>query len=711
MVDITAPRPSSDAIRTLFEARHIAVIGASADQTKLGSSPLNAMKLLGYSGIISVVHPRHTEMMGHHCYPSVADLPDGVEMAMIIVPAATAIELAEQCVARGIRSLVIISQGFGEAGGEGLARDERLLALVRDHGAAVTGPNTNGLANVALGLAPSIAPIFQYDGRVKPGGVSVISQSGAMVSSLLSRLGQNGLGIAKYVTCGNELVLGAADYLDYLVDDPQTKVIAIYLETIRKMAPFKAALARARQAGKPVIAIKVGESESGQKAALSHTGAIAGSYRNTIAFLESEGVYVAEDLETLAAIAECLTRYDWPQDEAIKPFIASISGGFAAQTADVMARLGLPLSDPSAQGVAELTALPTQSHAVNPYDIAAQNALIPDIIDIFRRDGFNQLLFGLVLLKPEINEQVATMLVEAKQRGMDKLFVLSPQVEPAERERFNAAGIMVTDMVEPLVKALRAIDRHHARARLRHDASNPKAEGAALKLPDHIGLLDEADSKALLAQAGFRIPASMVRPADGAVGDHTHLQKPVVMKGLSDKIAHKTEHGLVALGLKDDREIDEAWTRIRDALAVADPDADSILLEEMITTGLEAILGVQKDPIVGPVVVVGAGGILVELLDDAVVLVPPFSAQEVIWALGETRFGQLLSGYRGSSYDMDTLARVAAALGDLALAEPRLESLDINPLLVQPVGSLLDCDGGVVALDAKFVLGGLSLTK
>lgn len=692
----TTPRASAEAIRTLFEARHLALIGASADQTKLGSSPLNAMGLLGYQGTISIVHPRNTEMLGHKCYPSVADLPDGVEAAMIIVPAATAIEIAEQCVARGIKSLVIVAQGFGEAGGEGLERDKRLLALVRDHGIAVTGPNTNGLANVRLGLAPAIAPIFQYEGRVRPGGIGVVSQSGAMVSSLLSQFGRSGLGISKYVTCGNELVVGAADYLDYLVDDPETEVIAIYLETIRKMAPFKAALRRARAAGKPVLAIKVGESESGQKAALSHTGAIAGSYRNTIAFLESEGVYVADDLETMAAIAECLTRYDWPADQPLKPFIASISGGFAAQTADVMARLGMPLEDPSESGKAGLSALPTQSHPVNPYDIAAQNALIPQIIDIFRNDGFNVLLFGLVLLKQEINEQVAQILVEAKQAGMDRLIAFTPQVEPAERKRFNEAGILVSDQVVPLLKALKAIDRHNAQERLR--TKTQAAKPPSLSLPPENGLMDEAASKALLVSAGFRIPASAVMPVGPSPADHSALQKPVVMKGLSDKIAHKTEHGLVALGLRDGRAIDEAWERISNALAIADPDADSILVEEMIDTGLEAILGLQRDETVGPVVVVGAGGILVELLGDAVILVPPFSVEQVTEALKATKFGTLLTGYRGRSYDLAALARAAVSLGDLALAEPRLSSIDVNPLLVQPD------EGGVIALDAKIVL-------
>ncbi len=697
-MSVTDPRPSAEAIAKLFEARHIAIIGASADLTKLGSSPLTAMGYLGYQGTISIVHPRNTELMGYRCYPSVADLPEGVEAAMIIVPAATAIEVAEQCVARGILSLVVISQGFGEAGGEGLDRDRRLLALVRDHGAAVVGPNTNGVANVKLGLAPAIAPIFQYEGRVRPGVIGVISQSGAMVSSLLSHFARCGLGISKYVTCGNELVLGAADYLDYLIGDPDTEVIAIYLETIRKMAPFKAALGRARAAGKPVIAIKVGESESGQKAALSHTGAIAGSYRNTISFLESEGVYVADDLETMAAIAECLIRYDWPVEEPLNPFIASISGGFAAQTADVMARLGMPLVDPTESGQAALTALPTASHPVNPYDIAAQNALIPQIIDIFREDGFNVLLFGLVLLKPEINEQVAQILIEAKERGMDRLIAISPQVDPAERVRFNAAGILITDMVVPLLKALKAIERHAAHDRLR--ASRPAAAAVqAMDLPAGEGLLDEAQSKAIITGAGFRIPASVVMKAAEPLGDHSALVRPIVMKGLSDKIAHKTEHGLVALNLRDDRAVAEAWERIRAALAKADPDADEILLEEMIGTGLEAILGVQRDAIVGPVVVGGAGGILVELLDDAVVLVPPFSAEEVEHALRATRFGRLLTGYRGRSYDLGALARAAAALGEMALRAPQLDSIDINPVLVQPDS------GGVIAVDAKIVLG------
>lgn len=703
MTTIQRERPAvlhpQDAIAHLFNARSIAVIGASGDPTKLGSSPLVAMRNLGFRGDVHVVNPRYSEMMGYPCYPSVADLPDGIELAMLIVPAEAAVEAAEACADRGIRAMVVIAQGFGESGPEGEDRDRRLLALA-ERGVAITGPNTNGLANVARGLATSIAPIFQYPGRVKPGRISVISQSGAMVSSLLSRLHQCGLGIAKTVTCGNELVLGAADYLTYFAADEGTDVIVVYLETIRDMAAFRSALAQARAAGKPVVAIKVGASESGQKATLSHTGAIAGSYRNTIAFLESEGVYVADDLESLALIAECLFRYDWSDtSRPANRFMASISGGFAAQTADMMERLGIPLQDPTPEGKAALAALPTQSHPVNPYDIAAQNALIPQIIDIFRDDGFDQLLFGLVLLKPAINDQVASLLIEAKARGMDKLFALSPQVDEAERQRFNEAGILITDNTPALLKALAAIERHRAAGVLR-EAREPASDVAALSLPSGAGLVDEARSKALLGSVGIRVPANAVAPIGPyPEQDIAHLRRPVVMKGLSDRIAHKTEHGLVALSLRSDDDLRAAWRRISAALAKADPDGDSILVEEMVGSGLEAILGIQRDPVVGPVVVVGAGGILVELLDDAVVLVPPFDIAEATSALRGTKFGRLLAGYRGQRHDLAALARAATNLGALALTEPRIESFDINPVLVQSAGE------GVIAVDAKVVLG------
>ena len=688
------PRPDNATIAKLFTAKSVALIGATPDLTKLGSSAIVAMRNLGFQGAIHAVNPRYDTMMGCPCVASIADLPDGVEAAMIMVPAEPALTAIEDCAKKGIKAIVLIPQGFGESGGAGQARDERVIDLARRHGLAICGPNTNGLANPRSGLAMAIAPIFQYAGRVKPGHVAVLSQSGAMVSDVLAKLGERGVGIARTVSCGNELLVTIADYLSVMAEDPEVRTIVLFLETIRDVDALRRSLAQCRQAGKAVAAIKVGQSESGRKAALSHTGAIAGSWRNTVAFLEREGVLVAEDVETLAAIAELVGRFDWPMKEPPKLFVVAISGGFAALAADEMSRIGLSLTDPSPDAAAELRTLPNQSLPVNPYDLAAQNAIIPKVADVFRRDGFNQFIFGLALLKPDIRVLVQKLILDARATGFEQVYVCAPEVEREELEFFNAHGISLSGETRPLFKAM------HKLANWR--GPSVEAPPAAMRdfggiLPAAAGLVDEAAGKAVLARLGIPVPRSIVARSEHDLAQAASLRRPLVVKGLSATIAHKSEHGLVALGLSDDAAIAEAFRRVRANLARADPASDSILVEEMASGGLEAIIGVERDPVVGPVVVLGAGGILVELLDDAVVLKPPFTAEEADAALARTKFGRLLAGYRGRSHDRAALIRAAILVGDFAMAEPRLESLDINPLFV--------LESGVVAADAKFVLG------
>jgi acyl-CoA synthetase (NDP forming) len=683
----------SAAIDKLFNAKAVAVVGATPDLTKLGSSAIVAMHNLGYRGEIWAVNPRYDTMMGHPCVASVDALPDHVEAAMLNMPADAAVEALEACARKGIKAIVLVAQGFGEAGGKGVERDARVLAAAHRYGLAVNGPNTNGLANPGNGLALAIAPVYQFAGRVKPGPVALVSQSGAMVSTILSKMAQRGVGISKTVTCGNELVLNVADYLAYMAQDDDTSTVALFLETVRDPAGLKRSLALCRKAGKPVVALKIGQSESGQKAALSHTGAIAGSYRNTIAFLEREGVLVAENVETLAAVTELVMRQDWPLANPAKPCIVSISGGFAALAADEMARCGLALTDPLPGAAAELTALPTQSHAVNPYDIAAQNALIPKIIDIFRRDGFNQLIFGLALLKDDIRRPVIQMILDAKKAGFAQVYIASPEVEPDEKVAFQEHGITVSEDPRPLFQAMALLARWRGPSAA---PTPPPAVGRVGVLPSGKGLINEADSKAVLARLGIRVPRSHVLRETSSVRDTQDLARPLAIKGLSDRIAHKSEHGLVALNLRSDDDVVAALTRVRQALAKADPTSDALLVEEMISDGLEAIVGVQRDPVLGPMVVVGAGGILVELLDDAVVIAPPFTKAELDAALSRTKFGRLLSGFRGQMPDREALLETAVAVGNLALAEARLESIDINPLFV--------LERGVCAVDAKIVL-------
>jgi len=686
-------RLSTAPIDKLFNPKAAAILGASPNPAKLGSTPLAAITNLGYQGEIFAINPRYQEVGGYPCVATVDDLPPQVESVMVMLPADAAVDAVEACAKNGIRGIVLVSQGFGEAGEAGIERDRKVTALAREYDLAICGPNTNGLANIGTGLATSMAPSLLLKNRVRPGRVGLISQSGAMVSNLVSKTSARGIGISKTVTCGNELILGVADYLGYLADDPDTDIIVLFLETIRNAEALKEALARCRARGKPVVAVKVGESESGQKAALSHTGAIAGSYRNTVAFLEHEGVVVAESVEIMAATVELLLRFKWPLETPSKPFMISISGGFAAVAADEMARLGLSLPEMSEAATAELGALPNQSLPVNPYDLTTRNELIPEIVDIFRRDGFNQMLFGLSLLKNGIREYVQKLLVEVKQNGFDHIYAISPETDPDERKMLQDNGISVSDDTVPLFMAMRKLAAYRGPSR-----TIPAATPLPLPvtLPDTPGLMDEAASKTVLAKLGLAVPASVIVDGDPDLAVLKSLSRPLAIKGLSNSIAHKTEHGIVAIGLNSDDEIIAGWQNVRAALAQADSASTRLLVEEMVLGGLEAIVGIQHDPVVGPVVIVGAGGILVELLGDAVVLVPPFTKEEVLAALEPTKFGRLLKGYRGKTYDGNALANATVLLGALALEKPGIESVDVNPLFVQ--------ESGVIAIDAKITL-------
>lgn len=688
-----------EAVRTLFEAMSVCIIGASSDPEKLSSSPLKAMELQSFCGQISLVNPKYDELFGKKCYPHVNALPDDIEAAMIVLPAEKALIAAEECVKRGILSIVMVAQGFGESGAEGIARDKRLQKLCVDYGAAIVGPNTNGLFNIKTGLCLSLAPILQYSDRVFLGNVGVISQSGAMVSSLMHEMYKSRVGVRKAVTCGNELILSMSNYLVHMCDDVHINTVILYIETIRDADVFRKALQYASDTKTKIIAIKVGQSEQGQKATLSHTGAIAGSYKNIIALLEYHDVYIADDLRMVASLAECLEIFNWEISASkVNPIITAISGGFAAHCADEASRLGVVLKDPSKACKIQLESLPTQSHGINPYDIAAQNELIPQIIEYFNADGFNVLIFGLSLLKPEILEAVKRKIVMAKEQGMEKIIVISPSVEENDRIFFKSKGIMIHDCANNILKTLFSINRYVENRQWTSAPIYLIDDIPTLNFPASAKLLDEAKSKEVLKVLGFRIPRHVVADVNESGPKSFDLTYPLVIKGLSDKVTHKTEQDLVALDLRDTKAMDAAWAQISISLTKADPDAQQILIEEYINSGLEAILGIYRDSAVGPVVVIGAGGILCELLDDNIVMIPPFSPERAKQEILKTKFGRLCHGFRGKKYDLNALSDAASRLGNIALHYPQLQSVDINPILIQS-GS-----GGLIAVDAKILL-------
>jgi len=688
---MTAPRSS---IEALFNADRIAIIGGSSKPEKLGSWPFAALRNRGYRGKVYAVNPNYPTLFGHPCVPTIADLPDGVQAALIMLPAGPAVDAAEECARKGIKALVIGAQGIGETGEEGQALGGRLAEIAQTYDLAICGPNANGAANLARGLTLSFSPILMREERIPVGSVSIVSHSGAMIGTLLGRLLARDIGLRVIATCGNQLVLTMEDYVEYLADDPGTKVLVLFIEGFKHPEAMRRALRRCRESGKHVVAIKVGQSEAGQRAAVSHTGAIAGPYEQTLELLRREGVAVVEDLETLSAAVQLLTLHPW-EKPAAKPAVVSISGGLAGLLSDMMSRHGVALPELSPEAAARLRALSDLSHPINPYDLAGRFAydFVTDVLDVFVGDGFDRLVFGLGLLPDPVLQPLLKALADARRTKLEQFFVYWPISSQADRDFLRESGIAVTEDAESLLKAIGILSE--ATAPRRQVTAKDVAEPAVLK--ERGGLLDEHESKAALAELGLPHPRSSELAPDSELPAAAEVPFPWVVKGLSRKIAHKSEHGLVEIGIKDAGAAEEARRRVFANLRRADPEADRVLVEQMVS-GPEAFIGFNRDPLLGPAVVIGAGGIYVELLRETIMLVPPFSRDEAVARLLATRFGRMLHGWRGKSYDLDGLAEAAVTIGDLALKVKRISSIDINPVFVQPD------HGGIIVGDAKITV-------
>jgi acyl-CoA synthetase (NDP forming) len=653
----------------LFAARGVAVIGASTDVGKVGAWPLLALDTQHYKGAVFAVNPKYTEVLGRPCVESIARLPEDVEAAIIMLPAAAAVEAVEACALKGIRAVVVGAAGFGELGPEGEELERRLKAVASEHSMALVGPNSNGVANVQTGQALAYQPILL--GQALPrGGVSVVSQSGAMVSSVVSRLVRRGLGLNCLVSCGNQAVLSMEDFLGYFARDTATRVVTLFVEAVVDAAAMRSALSACVGAGKPVVALKIGASQAGTRAAASHTGALAGSYENTVAFLDKYGAVVVEDLDELVLAVDALSRRPRPVVPA-KPAVVTISGGLAALIADVGMREGLPLSE--------------VGKTANPYDIARYSPeLVEKVMESFAADGFDVGIIGVPLLAEHVRDDILRTLSRAAGAAFGAVYVyLAGGESPEVRKLLAESGAIASDQLVALVRTIRRLHRHHY-------PGAPAAPSAPNAAPS---ALDELSLKKWLAGEGLPSPRSAL--FDGLASIEA-LHRPLALKGLSGKVAHKTEHGLVVLGLQDDASILAAASEIRGRLAGLDARSSGVLAEEMVQEAVEAFAGCILDPILGPVLVVGSGGTWVELDRDVAVMIPPLTAVEVRERLLATRLGARLSGFRGRTYHLDSLVEAVLLLARLGASVPGLASLEVNPLFVTP--------SGVLAGDAKVEL-------
>jgi acyl-CoA synthetase (NDP forming) len=696
-------RFSREHIDRLLRPHSIAIVGASANPGAFGASVLANLEDSCYPGALHPINPKREEIGGRPCLRSIDDLPEGVDCAVLAIPRAGVLDAMAACARRRVAAVVVFSAGFAETGAAGRADQDRLRQIANEGGMIVLGPNCLGIAN-HLDRIPLTFVACRTE-RPKPGrGIALISQSGAIAAALGVSLRQRDLGVSLSVSTGNEAVVGIEDFLEYVVGEPDTRLIALIAEQIRQPQRFLSLVARARQAGQRVILLHPGRSSAARAAATTHTGAMAGDYDVMRTVVEHSGVVVLETLEEFLDTAEILARC--PGLPSGGTAVIAESGFFKALALDFGEKAGLslpPLSDDCAEALRK--ELPDFIPATNPLDLTAQGLVDPTL---YRR------VLGPMLADGRYGAAVLAIILSDERTGAAKL----PPIVAALREIQSAKPVVFAPMdqgapVSPeFVQSLRdiGVPFFSSAERAMHvlailNAYQSRVDGPS-RVPrtydgdaEHFhGVLPEYRGKEALARAGICVPeGKLVQTLAEAQAAAARIGFPVALKAQAAMLAHKSDVGGVELNLAGAEELAAAWRRMADALAgsMGGLALDGFLVEKMAGRGVELIVGGRNDTDWGPVLLVGLGGVLAEALREVRLLPPDLEPDAILRELEGMKLGVLLRGVRGGPpMDIAAAADLIRRVGKLMLSTPSIREIDINPVLVRPQGQ------GCVALDA-----------
>lgn len=700
------PNASRGSLAPLFEPRSIAVYGASSDPTKIGGRPLDFLKSSGFDGPVYPINPKAAQIQGLPAFATVSAVPGPVDLAIVAVPAPGVLAALEDCAAKGVGGAVVLSSGFAETGGQGVAWQAGISALARRTGMRVVGPNCMGLINVRRRLLGTFTPSAAGFGLV-PGRISLVSQSGAFGGYCLSLIRQRGLGLNLWITTGNQCDVDVADCIAHFARDDGTQVIVVYLEAATDKERLVAALALARERGKRVVVMKVGRSEAGAQAAASHTASLAGSDQVYEGLFRQYGVWRARSIDELFDVAyACSVNVPTPLGRRLG--LLTVSGGVGALMADVASDCALDVAPMPEDAQRRLKELVPFCGPRNPVDMTAQ--LVNDLtlfgrnFQIMLEEGGYDVVVAFLSSVGQVMELSRSLLEQLQavlRRFPDRAVVFSSLASPEVRRMYEAAGVLLFDEPTRAVRAAAVLVYFAEQSRRAALADVPPALPAGA-LPPPARAVNEVQAKAILASAGIAAVAERIAADEAsAVREAAALGYPVVLKIASADIAHKSEIGGVILGLADEAQLREAFRTLMQRAAAHAPQArvDGVVVARMAERGVETILGVVRDPVFGAVVMFGLGGVFVEAFQDVAFRVAPFGVGEAHAMIGEVKGRVLLHGVRGQPpADEDALAAALAALSVYAARHAdRIESIDINPLLVLPRGR------GVQALDALIV--------
>ncbi len=682
-------------LRTLFMPRSIAIVGASSNLRRFGGIPIRLMLEYGFEGPIYPINPNRDEIGGLKCYPDVDSLPETPEFALFCTPRDQTRDALLQCAERGVGAAVITTSGFAETGKEGAGLQDEIVEIARSSGMLLLGPNCMGVVQVRSGLMATFTISIRDDDPLHPGSIAIVTQSGALGACMLTGFQETGTGISALVSLGNECDVDFAECVEYFLDDPDTRIICGYMESIRDGRRLQAAATHALEVGKPIVLLKAGTTEAGARAAMSHTAALTTPHDVFEAFARQFGILVCESFEELIDTAEFLGKTKPLMGNRLG--ILSFSGGAGSLAADLASENGFTLPALNKDTQNQLKKILSEYAAVeNPVDLVSLMVSRPDgkPLQEAGRAVLHDPAIDAACLIMGIYHHVGAQVAE----DLKALFRKSPLPlacawvtgPPLDIRALRQEGVPIFEDYTRAILALKSLLRlGDATSRIKKNQIPPddaRRESALMLLaettPSGEGMLPVETCFALLDL--YEIPRAEDVIADSpedALAAWKNLGGPVALKVISEKLVHKTEAGGVAIGLNSKGEIRAAAERL---IALA-PDA-RILVQKMVEGGVELLAGISRDPVFGPCVSAGLGGIFIEVIEDVTRRMPPFDTHEAVGMLRGLRAAKVLEGIRGApAVDVHAAAAALARISEMAAElKGEVAELDINPLIVTP---------------------------
>lgn len=665
------------------------------------------LERMRFDGDIYLINPNREMIGSRPCLKTVDEVPHGVDVAVLAIPRAAVLAAVKALSQRQVGAAIIFSAGFAEGSESGLADQRELARIAGATGLVIEGPNCLGLVNYVDGVALTFVATPAVALGSRP-GIGIVSQSGAMAAVVAVTLTSKDLGISYFISTGNEAASGVEDYIEYLLDDAHTEVVALVVEQFRQPKRFLQLARSARLKGKPIVLLHPGRSSAARESAATHTGALAGDYGVMRTHVEREGVLVAETLEEFGDILDVILRC--PKRPSGGSAVLTESGAFKALTLDLCEDIGLSLPALTNDSAPQLrAALPDFVPVSNPVDLTAQGLVDPDL---YRRAlaalsvdaRFGCIILGIIqtdartcdIKFPPIIAAVRQLALQTPVifAGLDDGAAVPSEYLAQLRELgvpyFPSPG-----------RAFRAIARILAAPATARPTTTAPASAARAGLTVS-GVVPEYRCKEVLKPLGIAFPVGGMA---GTVHEATRIAAdvgfPVVLKAQSADLPHKSDAGGVVLNIKDAQSMQQGWAFLHANLARSRPDLrlDGVLVEHMSQPGVELIVGGRNDPAWGPLMLVGFGGVQAEILKDVRLMPPDLSVEQIIEELQKLKSGELLRGFRGSAaLDVAAVARIIERIGLLLRGEPNIQEIDLNPVIVYPVGS------GAIALDALMIV-------